>query len=184
MRHAIFLDRDGVINRAVIRDGKPYPPADPSELEILPRVPEALTRLRGIGYLLIVVTNQPDVARGKTPRETIDAIHSTLLASLPLDTVLTCFHDDRDECDCRKPHPGLLFRARDAFGIDLSRSFMIGDRWRDIEAGANAGCTTVFIDHHYDEPLGSACPDFVCASLHEAATWILTSNKKRGTDVD
>jgi len=184
MRHAVFLDRDGVINRAFVREGKPYPPANLSELEILPGVAEALTRLRVAGYLLIVVTNQPDVARGTTPRPTVDAIHAALLTRLPLDTVLTCFHDDADRCDCRKPRPGLLYEARDSFDIELSRSFMVGDRWRDIEAGANAGCRTVFIDYHYDEPHGSGRLDFVCASLDEAATWILTPTEARGTNVN
>jgi D-glycero-D-manno-heptose 1,7-bisphosphate phosphatase len=184
MRHAVFLDRDGVINRAVVRNGKPYPPADLSELEILPGVAAALARLRRAGYLLIIVTNQPDVARGKTRRGTVDAIHETLLARLPLDSVLTCFHEDADRCDCRKPRPGLFFQARDFFGIELSGSFMVGDRWRDIEAGANAGCQTVFIDYHYDEPHGSGRRDFICASLHEAATWILRTTQGRRTNVD
>jgi D-glycero-D-manno-heptose 1,7-bisphosphate phosphatase len=179
MRRAVFLDRDGVINRAFIRNGKPYPPLDSGELEILPGVAEALARLRVAGYLLIVITNQPDVARGTARREAVEAIHAALMARLPLDTVLTCFHDDVDRCLCRKPHPGLLYQARDAFDIDLSESVVVGDRWRDIKAGISAGCRTVFIDYHYNEPRPPEPLDFACGSLDEAATWILKPTAKR-----
>ena len=180
MRRAVFLDRDGVVNRAVIHNGRPHPPRNVSELEILPQVPEALSRLRAAGFLLIVVTNQPDVARGTTTRESVEEINTKLAAHLPLDALLTCYHDDAEDCACRKPKPGLLFQARDRFSIDLSRSFMIGDRWRDIEAGIKAGCRTVFIDYHYDEPRPAAgCLDFCCASLDEAASWILSPSEEQ-----
>jgi D-glycero-D-manno-heptose 1,7-bisphosphate phosphatase len=180
MRRAVFLDRDGVVNRALIRNGRPHPPRNVSELQILPQVPEALGRLSAAGFLLIVVTNQPDVARGTATRESVEEINSKLSANLPLDALLTCYHDDAEHCDCRKPKPGLLFQARDRFSIDLSRSFMIGDRWRDVEAGINAGCRTVFIDYHYDEPRPAAGSlDFSCASLDEAASWILSPSEEQ-----
>ena len=179
MRHAVFLDRDGVLNRAFVRDGKPYPPRDVNELEILPRVPKALTQLHAAGFLLVVVTNQPDVARGTAARESVDRINAELLAKLPLDTILTCYHDEADDCACRKPRPGLLFEARDVFAIDLSRSYMIGDRWKDIEAGRNAGCRNVYIDYNYNETRPAhACVDFTCASLNEAANWILSPSEQ------
>lgn len=175
-RRAVFLDRDGVINQAVVRDGKPYPPARPEELSILPGVPEALAELKGAGFLLLVVTNQPDVARGTQKREVIEAMHQDLVARLPLDDVLCCYHDGPDGCSCRKPAPGLLLEASRMRGIDLSQSFMVGDRWRDIEAGEAAGCRTIFIDHGYSERQPVRF-DAKVASLAEAAAWILAGEK-------
>ena len=169
---AVFLDRDGVINRAVVRDGKPHPPHSVEELEVLAGVPDALLKLRGAGFRLIVVTNQPDVARGTQKRETIDAMHVRLMTELPVDDVVTCYHDDADACDCRKPKPGALVDAANRHGVELKRSFMVGDRWRDIEAGQRAGCRCLFVDHGYAEqqPVGS----FVrVASLAAAADWII-----------
>jgi D-glycero-D-manno-heptose 1,7-bisphosphate phosphatase len=169
---AVFLDRDGVINRALVRDGKPYPPARPEELEVLPGVPEALADLKRAGFLLLVVTNQPDVARGTQPRAVVEAMHRDLLARLPIDEVRCCFHDDAEGCACRKPKPGLLVEAARERGIDLAASFMVGDRWRDTEAGEAAGCKTVFIDHGYQERRPSRF-DARVASLAEASAWIL-----------
>jgi D-glycero-D-manno-heptose 1,7-bisphosphate phosphatase len=168
----VFLDRDGVINRAIVRNNKPYPPATIAELEILPGVPQALSRLHAAGYLLIVTTNQPDVARGTSQRETVEAMHHFLASQLPIDDFQVCYHDDKDGCLCRKPSPGSLLNAAEKFQIDLGASFMVGDRWRDIQAGQRAGCKTVFIDYHYAEPM-TLVPDQVVASLQEAADWIL-----------
>jgi D-glycero-D-manno-heptose 1,7-bisphosphate phosphatase len=151
MRLAVFLDRDGVINRAVVRDGKPYPPANLSEMEILPGVSEALASLHKAGFMLIVVTNQPDVARGTTPIAVVEEINSYLASCLPIHEFRTCYHDSSDGCDCRKPLPGLLLAAAEKHDINLPQSYMVGDRWRDIEAGQGAGCRTVFIDYGYAE---------------------------------
>ena len=169
---AVFLDRDGVINRAVVRGGKPFPPAGLGELEILPDVREALDQLKAAGFVLVVVSNQPDVARGTTARETVEAINAKLAESLPLDDFRMCYHDDADGCDCRKPRPGLLLTAARDHGVNLGASFMVGDRWRDIEAGRRAGCKTLFIDYGYDEPQPEAC-DYRVKSLVEAAQIIL-----------
>jgi D-sedoheptulose 7-phosphate isomerase len=175
-RHrAVFLDRDGVINRTFVRNGKPFPPANLQELEVLPGVPEALQELKQQGYKLLVVTNQPDVARGKQSQEMLDAFHRTLAARLPLDDILVCEHTDEDECDCRKPLPGMLLEAARRHHIDLAASFMVGDRWRDIEAGYNAGCRTIFIDYGYAEKPPDRVPDVRVESLREAADWILHS---------
>lgn len=171
-RRAVFLDRDGVINRPVIRDGRPYPPADEAALEILPGVAESLARLHDAGFRLVVVTNQPDVARGAQRREVVDRMHARLVALLPLDEVRVCVHDDADACACRKPAPGLLEEAARDGDLSLRDSFMVGDRWRDIEAGRRAGCTTIFIDWGYDERRPEQ-PDAVVGSLPEAAEWIL-----------
>ena len=173
LKRAVFLDRDGVINRAVVRDRKPYPPASIRELELLPGVADALQRLKRAGYVLVVVTNQPDVARGTTPKEAVSAIHDHLMATLPIDEVRVCYHDDSDGCECRKPKPGLLLQAP---RYDLGASVMVGDRWRDIEAGQRAGCrASVLVDYNYDE---AGCrPDQRVASLSEAADWILATDE-------
>jgi D-glycero-D-manno-heptose 1,7-bisphosphate phosphatase len=179
---AVFLDRDGVINRALVRDGQPYPPAGVEELEILDGVPAALRRLKDAGYLLVVVTNQPDVARGRQSRSAVEAIHARLASTLPIDEFRTCYHDDGDACECRKPKPGLILEAARAHDVDLSASVMVGDRWRDIEAGRQAGCATVFLDYGYDERRPEQ-PDAVFGSLAEAAGWILSRQSGASDEV-
>jgi len=171
-RKAVFLDRDGVINRVCLKEGKPHPPATLAELEILPGVAETLVTLHKAGFLLIVVTNQPDVARGITPRSVVEGINEHLGKCLPIDEFRTCFHDNNDDCDCRKPRPGALLAAGKAHGIEIAKSYMVGDRWRDIEAGQRAGCKTIFIDYGYDEKQPESM-DFRVHSLVEAAHYIL-----------
>ena len=173
---AVFLDRDGVINRPLVRDGKPYPPATLDEFEILPGVREACHLLKKHGFLLLIATNQPDVGRGTLAREAVETIHRWLLRQLPIDLVLTCFHGGAaygDPCDCRKPRPGMLLRAAEDLKIDLAKSYMIGDRWRDVDCGFNAGCTTLFIDWGYQEELRQQ-PDHRAGDLLEAAKLIET----------
>jgi D-glycero-D-manno-heptose 1,7-bisphosphate phosphatase len=172
VRRAVFLDRDGVLNAVVVRDGRPYPPGDASEVGLLPGVGDACARLRAAGFELVVVTNQPDVARGTQTLEAVERINDVLLAALPLDEIVVCPHDDADGCDCRKPKPGMLVDAAGRRGLDLATSFMVGDRWRDVEAGRRAGCRTVLLDRGYDEP--SAEPDAAVSDLGEAAEWILS----------
>lgn len=169
-RPAVFLDRDGVINRAVVRNGLPFAPMSVDELDILPGVPGALHRLKQAGYALVVVTNQPDVARGHQTRDVVESINSLLSSVLPLDEIRVCYHDDSDKCPCRKPKPGLLTQSP---AYDLSRSVMVGDRWRDIEAGRQAGVAmTILVDYEYDEPLRSE-PDLRVRSLAESVSTIL-----------
>ena len=177
-RRAVFLDRDGVINRAFVRDGKPFPPPTPQELEILPGVPEALRELKANGFQLLLVTNQPDVGRGKLSVQTLDAMHEDLRTQLPLDDILVCCHTDQDKCDCRKPMPGMIIAAARKHNIDLAASFMVGDRWRDIDAGYNAGCKTILIDYGYSERPPDHEPDLRVGSLREAADWIIRATPK------
>ena len=172
LRRAVFLDRDGVINRPIVCDGKPYPPASFAELEILPGVHEALQKLHDANYLLVVVTNQPDVARGTAKREEVELMNAYISSLLPIDEFKTCYHDSEDKCTCRKPLPGALLEAAQELNIDLSKSFMVGDRWRDVEAGASAGCKTLFINYGYAEKMPVA-PDFIVSSLLEAKKIIL-----------
>jgi len=171
-RPAVFLDRDGVLNAVVVRDGRPYPPGDASEVELLPGVGDACARLRAAGFDLVVVTNQPDVARGTLTLEAVERINDVLRAALPLDEIVVCPHDDADDCECRKPKPGMLVDAARRRGLDLAASFMVGDRWRDVDAGRRAGCRTVLVHRGYDEP--SAEPDGTVSDLGEAAEWILS----------
>lgn len=179
-QRAVFLDRDGVLNRALVSDGKPYPPASLAEFDILPGVAEACARLKQAGFLLVVATNQPDVGRGTMSQETVEALHAHLRTVVPLDRIEVCYHPGHgaSDCDCRKPRPGMLLRAAGELGIDLQSSFMVGDRWRDIDCGHAAGCTTILVDYSYDEPLRQL-PDHRVKSLAEAADVILESSRKR-----
>lgn len=173
---AVFLDRDGVLNVAVVREGKPYPPPGIQTVELYPDAVDALGRLKAAGFLLLVVTNQPDVARGRQSRAVVEAQNAALAAELPIDDFFVCWHEDRDNCSCRKPKPGMLLEAATRYPIDLAASFLIGDRWRDIDAGTAAGCRTILIDRHYRERGPSSKPDFRAVSLREAAEWILKLN--------
>ncbi len=173
----VFLDRDGVINRATERDGKPYPPRTISDFEILPRVPEACAKLKAAGFLLVVATNQPDVGRCTLDQSIVETIHAYMIKQLPIDHVEVCYHPGHGQshCDCRKPKPGMLLRAAHQFNADLSQCWMVGDRWRDIDAGHAAGCKTIFIDYNYAEELRQQ-PDFRVKNLLQAADIILRAN--------
>lgn len=174
---AIFLDRDGVLNAThVDSDGIPRPPESAEALVILPGVVDACVAFKAAGFRLIVVTNQPDVARGSQRREIVEEINAALLSKVPVDEILVCYHDDVHECSCRKPQPGLLVQGAERWGIDLSRSFMIGDRWRDVEAGLRAGCRSVLIAGAAGDP-DLCSPDYTASSLSIAADWILAQDE-------
>jgi D-glycero-D-manno-heptose 1,7-bisphosphate phosphatase len=178
LQRAVFLDRDGVLNKAEVREGKPRPPASVVELELSPEAEKCLRELKEHGFKLLVVTNQPDVANGITTREMVEAINARIASLLPVDQIFVCYHSDGDNCDCRKPRPGMLLQAARLHTIDLEGSFMVGDRWRDIEAGQNAGCRTIFIDGGYDDRLPARPADAIVHSLREAANWILQAPRK------
>jgi D-glycero-D-manno-heptose 1,7-bisphosphate phosphatase len=181
-RPAVFFDRDGVLNRAIVRDGKPYPPNALAELELVPDADEFLTALKNKGFLLVVVTNQPDVARGKQTQAAVEEIHRFMAERLPIDLFRVCYHDDKTDCVCRKPRPGLLTSAAAELGVDLSASYMVGDRWRDVDAGAAAGCRTVWIDCGYLERGPSNPPDAIVLHLSEAVQWILKDYRERNAN--
>jgi D-glycero-D-manno-heptose 1,7-bisphosphate phosphatase len=178
-RRAVFLDRDGVINRALERAAKPYPPTSLDEFQILPEVPAACAQLKAAGFLLVVATNQPDVGRGTLAQAAVEAIHAFMCRQLPLDRVEVCYHAGRGEpeCDCRKPRPGMLLRAARELDLDLAQSWMVGDRWRDIDCGHAAGCRTIFLERGYAEQLRQP-PDFRAHDLLEAAGIILTAERR------
>jgi D-glycero-D-manno-heptose 1,7-bisphosphate phosphatase len=172
MRLAVFLDRDGVLNRTTVRAGVPYPPASAEAVEVLEGVPEALALLARRGLLLIGVTNQPDVARGTQTRAAVERINQRLMEQLPLAAIYTCYHDTADGCECRKPRPGLLVQAQSTYQIDLRQSYLVGDRWSDVAAGQAVGCQTFLIDVPYNQRQRCA-PDYVVASLLDAAQQIV-----------
>ena len=178
-QRAVFLDRDGVLNESIVRDGRPYPPAELKDFELYDDVSGGCARLAAAGFILVVATNQPDVARGTQRREEVEAMHRQMLEALPqIKRVEVCWHggaDYGDSCDCRKPKPGMLLQAAKALKIDLSRSFMIGDRWRDVDCGHAAGCRTVFIDHGYSEKLKQQ-PDWTVKTFGEAVDVILKAH--------
>lgn len=173
-RKAVFLDRDGVLSRSDVRDGKPYAPTRLEDFDILPDVPDALHALKQERFLLVVVTNQPDVGNGHVDRAVVEDMNARLSRDLPIDAVKVCYHGQADGCDCRKPKPGMILDAAKEFDIDLAASFMVGDRWSDVDAGRNAGCRTVFIDRGYGERRPES-PDFTAASIGEAAEMIRTA---------
>jgi D-glycero-D-manno-heptose 1,7-bisphosphate phosphatase len=175
----VFLDRDGVINRALELDGKPYPPRSLTEFEILSEVPAACAKLKAAGFLLVVATNQPDVGRGTLDRSIVERIHAHMMAQLPIDRVEVCYHPGKgkSDCDCRKPRPGMLLQAARELNALLSECWMVGDRWRDVDCGHAAGCKTIFIDRGYTEELRKQ-PDFRAKNLLEAADIILSARKE------
>ena len=170
---AVFLDRDGVLNASVIREGKPYPPACVAEVIVPKDVPEAVRMLKRAGFLLVCCTNQPDVGRGTQTQAEVERINQHLSDVLGLDAVEVCY-DAQDGGPRRKPEPGLLLDAARQLGIDLSRSYMVGDRWRDIEAGRRAGCTPILIDFGYEEAWPVAFADHVVSSFGDAASLIMS----------
>ncbi len=178
MNRAIFLDRDGVLNKSFVIEKKPCPPSTLEDLYILPKVPEALSILKKLSFKLIVVTNQPDVARGKQLESNVIKINKYLEEVLPLDKIYVCFHDNENNCNCRKPKPGMLYTASEELNLDLEKSYMIGDRWGDIHAGYTAKCTNIFIDYNYSEKQPTDAEyTYKCDDLYAAATWIKKRHK-------
>ena len=164
LNRAVFLDRDGVINQAQVREGLPFSPADITEFFWVEPIKDVTRELKSLGYLLFCVTNQPDVGRGLQSRAVVESFHTAILAELPLEKIYTCYHDDSDNCSCRKPRSGLIVDAQREYGLNLAASWLIGDRWKDIDAGTAAGCKTVFLEYGYDEKLRTK-PDHTISQL-------------------
>ena len=175
MSRAVFLDRDGVLNVPMIRDGLPYPPQSIEEFRLYPEAPEACALLRQAGFRLVVVTNQPDVGRGTQSLDVVEKMHARLTEKIPIDRIEICTaaNDQAPDAARRKPAPGMLLDAARALGLDLARSYLIGDRWRDIDCGHAAGCITIFIERNYAEKLHER-PHHYAADLLDAARLILS----------
>jgi D-glycero-D-manno-heptose 1,7-bisphosphate phosphatase len=170
MRRAVFLDRDGVVNRSDVREGKPFAPLRVEEFDILPGVSDAVDELKEAGFLVIVTTNQKDIGEGLASMEVLEAMHDKLRDAVAVDDICVCVCGDH--CRRYKPKPGMLLDAARQWGIDLAASIMVGDRWRDVDAGNAANCLTYFIDCGYDESLNQT-PDHTVSDLPEAARHIL-----------
>lgn len=175
-QRAVFLDRDGVINRAVVRNGRPYPPATVEDFDLHEGVAAGCAQLKAADFLLVVITNQPDVGRGGQSREVVEAMHLKMRSELPyLDRIEICFHAGErygERCDCRKPRPGLILRAAAELKIDLGASYVIGDRWRDVDCARAAGCRAIFIQRGYQESLRGR-PHFIVSTFSEAVNAVL-----------
>ncbi len=177
MKRAVFLDRDGVINRARVEGGRPVSPRKLEEFEFVPGIEEFAGELKEAGFILLVITNQPDLARGRLEKAELEKMHRLVGLRLGVDGIYACLHDDGDDCECRKPKPGLLHRAARERGIELARSFMVGDTWRDMEAGKRAGCRTILLDAPYNR---SARSDHRVKSFSEALEIILAGAGEEG----
>lgn len=168
-RRAVFLDRDGVLNEPSVRNGRSYAPRRIEDFKIYDEAPQAISRIRNLGFLTVLVTNQKDIGAGLMAEEQLAKMHAELTRHITLDAIKIC--TCVDECPCYKPNPGMLTEAADELGVDLAHSIIIGDRWRDVGAGKRAGCTTIFIDRGYDELLRDK-PDFTVRDVSEAADLI------------
>jgi D-glycero-D-manno-heptose 1,7-bisphosphate phosphatase len=169
---AVFADRDGVLCANMMRDGRPVAPTRLEDFRLLPGVEDSVRALKSAGYLVIVVTNQPDVGTGRTSRAIVEAMHDIIRSALDVDDIKACFHTNADCCACRKPKPGMILQAAAERAIDLPTSFVVGDRWSDVAAGREAGCSTIFVDYGY-EPDTPGKADSVVSSFAEAARVIL-----------
>jgi D-glycero-D-manno-heptose 1,7-bisphosphate phosphatase len=153
MNKAVFLDRDGVINKALIRDGKAYSPRHFSEFEFMENIADQIRKIKDAGYFVIVITNQPDISRGIMDMSELNKMTEAIKANLPVDEIFICPHDDNDNCLCRKPKPGMLLNAAKKYEINLNECFFIGDGWKDMEAAKNAGCRGILIDAFYNKSI-------------------------------
>jgi D-glycero-D-manno-heptose 1,7-bisphosphate phosphatase len=180
-RRAVFLDRDGVLNRPVVRNGQPHPPSCVEDFELYDEVADGCRRLKTAEFLLIVISNQPDVGRGTQSREAVEAMHTKMQLALPsLDRIEICYHAGErygESCDCRKPRPGMILRAAADLKIDLGTSYVIGDRWRDIDCARAAGCRAIFIERGYEESLRQA-PDFTVGNFGDAVNVLLRDTQR------
>ncbi len=179
VRRAVFLDRDGVLNANVEREGRAVAPTTLAEFCIASDAADEVKRLKKMGFFVVVATNQPDVAKGRVKRSIVEAMNARLSEAVPVDVIKVCYHSDEDRCSCRKPLPGMLLEAAREYAIDLASSYMVGDRWRDVEAGRNAGCKTILLDGGVLQD-STMRPDCIVKSLREAVDCIFLDTRASG----
>jgi len=165
MNRAVFFDRDGIINKVIYREKKPCSPRKIIEFKLMPEIAKILNELRKYEFKIIIFTNQPDISRGLMKIEDLEKMHKIIKEVLHPDSILYCPHDDKDNCGCRKPKPGMIMKAANELNINLDKSFVIGDTWKDIEAGRSAGCITILLNAAYNRGVNS---DYRVKSLDEA----------------
>jgi D-glycero-D-manno-heptose 1,7-bisphosphate phosphatase len=178
MHKAVFLDRDGVINRGFIVDGKSYAPRKIEDFKLLPFVIQSVEKLINNGFLVIVITNQPDIANGLLDIETLNLMHEKLITKLKLTDIYFCPHSKNENCECRKPKPGMIYSAVKKYKINISNSFLVGDRASDIEAANAIRCRSIFINRNYKEPKPFTQEKTV-NSLKSATNYILKLKKNK-----
>ena len=172
-RRGVFLDRDGILSIPEFRDGRSFAPRSVANFRLYEDVPEAVRRLKQNGFVVVVVTNQPDIGAGLVMREEVDAMHEQLCAQAPIDGIELCPHVAGDTCECRKPAPGMLKYAACNHQLDLNESFMVGDRVSDVEAGRRAGCRTVFVDLGYTAECAPKHAHYTCSGVLASVEWIV-----------
>jgi D-glycero-D-manno-heptose 1,7-bisphosphate phosphatase len=172
MNRAVFIDRDGIINKAIVVNRKPFSPVDIYEFKILPKAKKALKTFKKLNLMNIIITNQPDIKTGKQLSKDLDKIHNWMMINLDIDEILVCKHDDNDNCNCRKPKTGMIEQAVEKYQINISQSYLIGDRWKDIQCGQKAGCKeNFFVNYNYNETRPKM-PYIVVKSLYECSQYL------------
>jgi D-glycero-D-manno-heptose 1,7-bisphosphate phosphatase len=177
MKQAVFLDRDGVVVVPEARNGRGYAPRRLEDYRFYHDARESLSRLKRAGFLLVVVTNQPDVGKGLISHAVIEEMHGRLVRELRVDAVKACTHRQGENCPCRKPAPGMLLEAIREFDLNPSDCFMVGDRASDITAGRAVGCRGIFIERGYTEPMPQDA-HFIVTSMAEAADVVLRHSRR------
>jgi len=176
---AVFLDRDGVINEVVFHKevNKPSSPWKFEEFEMFLDIKKPLKKLKKLGYYLFIISNQPDISRGFIEEGTTEKINQIIYKKLPIDEIITCPHDDAHNCNCRKPKPGMINILAKKYDIDKTKSFLIGDSWKDIEAGKSAGLKCILLYTPYNKSVDA---DFRAKKLDGAVGLInsLLKNKR------
>lgn len=168
---AIFLDRDGVLTVSTVRKGKGYAPLSLDQFRFYPGVANCVNRIRELGFIPILVSNQPDVANGLLPIHVLEQMNQKIRQELDITEINNCTHNNENQCLCRKPKPGMLTASANKLGINMNESWMIGDRDGDISAGIAAGCRTIFIDRNLRAESGELA-HLICGSLEEAIDFI------------
>ena len=175
LNKAIFLDRDGVINKSIIANGKPYAPLLFEDFVFYEDTKKAIVVIQSLDYKTIIVTNQPEINKGNLNHEELKRMNDRIYNELKIDDIFVCEHTSEEDCDCRKPKPGMILNASKKHNIDLSQSFLIGDRYKDIESAHAAGCNSIFIDRKYSEKFPNKQIKSV-SSFYEAAIFIKGKN--------
>jgi D-glycero-D-manno-heptose 1,7-bisphosphate phosphatase len=178
MNKSVFFDRDGIINKALVKNNKPYSPLTVKEFKFTDYIKLGCEALERAGFFLFIVTNQPEISRGNLQQNELNLINLLIYQTLPVKEILVCPHSHEDLCSCRKPSAKMISDAANSYNIDLKNSWLIGDRWKDIDCGFKAGCKTIFVDYNYDEILKEK-PNFIVSSVSSAINIILEESKKR-----